>query len=55
MKTKCKYCNYEWESRVRKPKACPVCKRYFPLADYQHLTDKINKIAKENSNNQKED
>jgi len=37
MKKRCKYCNHEWEARVRKPKACPACKRYFPLADFQEL------------------
>jgi len=26
---KCKYCGYEWESRLKTPKACPLCKRYF--------------------------
>ncbi len=37
MKHKCtnKKCEYEWEARVRKPKACPVCKRYFPLVEHQ--------------------
>lgn len=35
MKQHCKYCGYEWESRKHKPKACPNCKRYFPLADFQ--------------------
>jgi len=25
-KCKCKKCGYEWESRVKKPKACPECK-----------------------------
>jgi predicted Zn-ribbon and HTH transcriptional regulator len=27
-KIKCKYCGYEWESRVKNPKSCPLCKRY---------------------------
>lgn len=44
MKTKCKYCGYQWESRVRKPKACPSCKRYFPLIDMQ---DEIKQRGKE--------
>ena len=26
-KLKCKYCNYEWEPRVIKPKECPNCKK----------------------------
>lgn len=26
---KCKYCGYEWTPRVKNPRACPVCKRYF--------------------------
>jgi len=28
IKMKCPYCGYEWESRTRNPKACPLCKRY---------------------------
>jgi len=24
----CKYCKYEWESRIENPKQCPYCKRY---------------------------
>jgi len=28
-------CGYEWEARVRKPKQCPYCKRYLPLAEFQ--------------------
>lgn len=48
MQNKCKYCGYEWEGRKKKPKACPACKRYFPLADFQNLNkarknDKPNK------------
>lgn len=39
MKAKCKYCGYEWESRIRKPKACPACKRYFPLVEFQNNID----------------
>jgi len=33
MKQKCPNpkCEYEWESRKRKPKQCPRCKRYLPL------------------------
>ena len=27
-KCKCKKCGYVWESRIDKPKACPVCKQY---------------------------
>lgn len=27
MKSKCPYCNYEWESRIDNPKECPRCKR----------------------------
>jgi hypothetical protein len=23
---RCKHCGYEWETRVKKPKACPNCK-----------------------------
>ncbi|MHC1577321.1 MAG: hypothetical protein ACXQT6_01325 [Candidatus Methanospirareceae archaeon] len=25
---RCPYCGYEWEPRVRRPKECPLCKRY---------------------------
>jgi len=25
---KCPFCGYEWEPRVRRPKECPLCKRY---------------------------
>lgn len=25
---KCKKCQYQWFSRVEKPKACPACKNY---------------------------
>lgn len=24
----CKWCAYKWQSRVKKPLACPSCKRY---------------------------
>jgi len=27
-KHKCKRCGYEWESKLKVPKACPRCKRY---------------------------
>lgn len=27
--TKCRHCEYEWEARVKTPKACPRCKRRF--------------------------
>ena len=25
---KCRFCGYEWGSRVSEPKSCPLCKRY---------------------------
>lgn len=25
---KCRLCGYEWEPRIKQPKACPRCKRY---------------------------
>ncbi|MFH1501370.1 MAG: hypothetical protein ABIE22_05510 [archaeon] len=25
----CEFCDYEWESRIQEPKACPRCKRRF--------------------------
>ncbi len=28
MKHKCKKCQYEWPSKLERPKACPKCKRY---------------------------
>jgi len=31
---KCDHCDYEWQARVQKPKACPRCKRRF---DYYEL------------------
>lgn len=43
MKSKCKYCGYDWESRKRKPKACPACKRYFPLMEFQNVPTKKQK------------
>ena len=27
-KYKCNQCEYEWESKLKKPKQCPRCKRY---------------------------
>jgi predicted Zn-ribbon and HTH transcriptional regulator len=27
MTSTCRHCNYEWESKVETPKACPRCKR----------------------------
>ena len=27
MTSTCTYCDYEWESKVETPKACPRCKR----------------------------
>ena len=47
MKNKCKYCGYEWEGRKKKPKACPACKRYFPLIEYQQ---EIKKRKEKNDN-----
>lgn len=44
MKHKCKVCKYEWDSRVRKPKQCPKCKRY----DYQ-VYEILKKKEKEES------
>jgi len=29
MKIKCLRCNYEWDSKLKKPKTCPRCKSYF--------------------------
>lgn len=26
---KCRYCKFIWEPRVKVPRACPSCKRYF--------------------------
>ena len=42
MKHKCprKECKWEWEARVRKPKQCPKCKRYLPLAEFQNISKK---------------
>ena len=31
-KMKCKICEYQWESRIESPKACPRCKRRFDYA-----------------------
>lgn len=28
MKNKCKFCKYNWNGRIEKPKSCPRCKRY---------------------------
>ena len=25
---KCRFCDFQWEARVKKPAACPKCKRY---------------------------
>jgi len=25
----CPYCGYEWTPRIKNPKECPRCKRYF--------------------------
>jgi rubrerythrin len=40
MKHKCQYCGYEWIARRRKPKSCPYCKRYFPLANLQKVAER---------------
>jgi len=44
MKHKCPNpkCQYEWEARVRKPKQCPLCKRYLPLVKMEQELDKRN-------------
>ena len=39
MKTKCQYCKHEWESRVEFPLACPKCKRYLPLKQFEEQED----------------
>jgi predicted Zn-ribbon and HTH transcriptional regulator len=36
MKVHCKYCGYEWESRVDHPLACTKCKRYLPVKEVEH-------------------
>ena len=41
----CEHCEYEWETRKEKPKACPRCKRRF---DYPLL--KLNKKLKRGVN-----
>lgn len=28
-KMKCAYCGLEWKPRVKQPRACPACHRYF--------------------------
>ncbi len=37
VKMLCNLCEYEWESRVSNPKACPRCKRRF---DYTAVRSK---------------
>jgi len=29
----CSYCGHSWHPRIKKPKACPRCKKYFPLVE----------------------
>jgi len=29
MKHKCLRCEYEWESRLERPRTCPRCKSYY--------------------------
>ena len=33
----CSYCGHSWYPRIKKPKACPGCKRYFPLMKFQNV------------------
>ena len=32
---RCNFCGYEWEARKAIPKACPDCKRRWPLGPTQ--------------------
>jgi len=40
MTEKCEHCEYEWETRVETPKACPRCKRRF---DYNEILEDARK------------
>jgi predicted Zn-ribbon and HTH transcriptional regulator len=37
----CEYCNYEWETRVENPKACPRCKRRFDYDKIEENTEEV--------------
>jgi len=37
---KCESCGYEWEPRVKDPKACPRCKRYLSLVPARKIPKK---------------
>lgn len=32
---RCKFCEYDWETRKKEPKACPRCKRRFDYPSYE--------------------
>jgi len=34
---KCKFCGYEWDARIKTPKACPRCKRRFDYKESKVL------------------
>lgn len=36
---KCKVCEYEWQPRIKTPKACPRCKRYMALSKIRTTID----------------
>ena len=41
---KCKKCGYTWKQKVKKPKACPMCKqytRYRKVKDDYNITQNI--------------
>lgn len=35
IKVKCNHCGYEWEARVKAPKACPMCKQYLKRTEQE--------------------
>jgi predicted Zn-ribbon and HTH transcriptional regulator len=50
MKNHCLKCGYEWEGRVKEPRACPYCKSMkwaLPKREVKKINPKIREEGKE--------
>lgn len=44
---KCGYCGYEWTPRVKDPKSCPMCHRYFKQAYIEKVREERRRLKLE--------
>jgi rubrerythrin len=44
MNNTCPHCGYSWQARAKKPKCCPLCKRYLNRSRYQDSKEEENQL-----------